>query len=153
MGVTDDLAWLKDPTQPWLRDPVLLERWFLILALTIAIDFDGVLHPYTDGWTGSVPADEPPMPGAGDFLVALKSRDFRLVVFSTRCDHPEGLAGTIAWLEKWGLMPYIDDVTCQKPAAVAYVDDRAVPFQGSWSDVWTGIDRLMAGRAHGAGHG
>ncbi len=44
------------------------EGWFKNLARTIAVDYDGVLHPYTAGWVGSVPADEEPMPGAPEFL-------------------------------------------------------------------------------------
>lgn len=126
------------------------ERWFDALARTVAVDFDGVLHPYTEGWVGAVPADEPPMLGADAFLQQLRGQGYRIVVFSTRCEREDGLAGTRAWLEKWGLAPLIDDVTCQKPAAVAYVDDRAVPFVGDWSTVLAGVERLAAGRAHGA---
>lgn len=127
------------------------ERWFANLARTVAVDFDGVLHPYSRGWVGSVPDDEPPMPGATAFLIRLKNAGYRVVVFSTRCDHDEGLAGTREWLERQGLDEFVDDVTCKKPAAVAYVDDRAVPFTGSWESVEEGIARLAAGRAHGAG--
>lgn len=126
------------------------EEWFAVLARTIAFDFDGVLHPYTDGWVGSVPADEPPTPGARELLEKLRTAGFRIVVFSTRCDHGEGLNGTIDWLEKHGLLVLVDEVGCQKPAAIAYVDDRAVPFQGDWEAVEAGIARLAEGRPHGA---
>lgn len=126
------------------------EGWFNTLARTVAVDFDGVLHPYTEGWVGSVPADEPPMPGARDFLRRLIESGYRIVVFSTRCDHEDGLVGTRNWLLAHGLLGFIDDVTCQKPAAVAYVDDRAVPFVGDWADVHAGIERLANGRSHGA---
>lgn len=130
--------------------PAEQERWFAGLARTVAVDFDGVLHPYTKGWIGAVPDDEPPMPGAPDFLGKLVDEGYRVVVFSTRCEREDGLAGTKAWLDKWDLSRFVDDVTCQKPAAVAYVDDRAVPFVGDWSAVWDGVERLAAGRAHGA---
>lgn len=126
------------------------EGWFAALAKTVAVDFDGVLHPYTEGWVGSMPADEPPTEGADEFLRTLVDAGYRIVVFSTRCDHPEGLDGTRAWLAKWGLMRHVDDVTCQKPAAVAYVDDRAVAFTGNWGEVLDGIAGLAKGRPHGA---
>lgn len=118
------------------------EGWFAELTRTLAVDYDGVLHPYTAGWVGSVPADEPPMPGAQEFLEYYHGRGWRIVVFSTRCDHPEGLAGTRAWLEANGLMPFIADVTHEKPAAIAYVDDRAVPSKGDWDAVRQGISEL-----------
>lgn len=132
------------------HDPEYRERWFSALAKTIAVDFDGVLHPYTDGWVGPVPADEPPTEGAETFLATLVGDGFRIVVFSTRCDTEEGLAGTCAWLDKHKLTPMIHDVTCQKPAAVAYVDDRAVTFRGDWASVLNEIDVLADGRPHGA---
>lgn len=117
---------------------------------TVALDFDGVLHPYTDGWLGPVPADEPPMAGALEF-VQQHAEEFVFVVFSTRCADPEGLRATCAWLTKYGFAPYIRDVTCEKPKAVAYVDDRAVPFTGSWDTVLEGVRQLAAGRQSGAG--
>lgn len=127
------------------------ERWFAQLARTVAVDFDGVLHPYTEGWVGPEPADEPPMPGAVEFLTVLVGDGFRVVVFSTRCDTEEGLEGTRRWLAKHGLDPLIDDVTCRKPAAVAYVDDRAVSYRaGNWPECLNEIDRLAGGRPHGA---
>lgn len=116
---------------------------------TVAIDFDGVLHPYTAGWTGSVPADEGPVWGARETLVALRENGYKLVVFSTRADHHEGLIGIQEWLNKWDLFRFIDRVTHEKPAAVAYVDDRAVSYQGDWTWVLAEVERLAKGRAHG----
>lgn len=139
-----------NPEQAHLHDPALLERWFEKLGRTIAIDFDGVLHPYTEGWVGSTPADEPPMPGALEFLQELHGKGYTLVVFSTRADHEAGHAGIVAWLDEHGLGEFIERVTAMKPAAIAYVDDRAVPFTGHFGAVLDGIDRLAEGRAHGA---
>ncbi len=132
-------------------DPGYRERWFSTLARTVAVDFDGVLHPYTKGWVGPVPADEPPTPGAREFLEALVADGYRVVIFSTRCDTPEGLAGTCDWINQHGLAGLIDNVTSQKPAAVAYVDDRAVVYRhGNWIQCQAEINRLATGRAHGA---
>lgn len=133
-----------------IGNPELLREWFEALSKTVAVDFDGVLHPYTQGWVGSKPDNEPPMEGAIQFLIDLKDRGYRIVVFSTRCNHPEGLTGVTDWLNEWGLLRYIEDITCNKPAAVAYVDDRAVPFTGLWNPVIDHVERLAKGRAHGA---
>lgn len=128
-----------------------LKGWFATLARTIAVDFDGVLHPYTAGWVGSVPADEAPTPGALDFLDWCAVEGYRVVVFSTRADHKEGLDGIWDWLLAHKLASYVADVTHAKPPAVAYVDDRAVPYVGDWQAVREGIWVLSAGRSHGAG--
>jgi hypothetical protein len=132
-------------------DDLNLERTFAALAKTIAVDFDGVLHPYTKGWTGPVPEDEPPSPGAREFLEWCAAAGYRVVVFSTRAQHQEGFDGILDWLEQWNLSRLVFDVTHTKPPAVAYVDDRAVPFVGGdWTAVREGIDRLTRGPAHGA---
>lgn len=139
-----------------LHDPAALERWFTILAKTIAVDFDGTLHPYSAGWCGSKPADEEPIEGAQEFLSDLHGAGYRVVVFSTRADHDEGRTGIIEWLAKHGLDAFVSDVSHLKVAAIAYVDDRAVPFAGGrWgllerADALAHIERLSSGRAHGA---
>lgn len=140
--------------------PTLVERlgpehpemkgWFDKLARTVAVDFDGVLHPYSAGWVGSVPADEPPVPGAEGFLKWCVENEYRVVVFSTRADHVEGKKGIEDWLAAHRLAQYVAEVTHTKPPAVAYVDDRAVPYRGSWASVRYGIEGLAGGRAHGA---
>ena len=117
---------------------------------TVAVDFDGVLHPYTRGWVGSVPDDEAPMQGAHELLAALVDTGFTVVVFSTRADHGEGHDGITAWLERHQLAAYIDRVTHEKPPAVAYVDDRAVRWYGDWEEAFDGVMELAEGRRHGA---
>lgn len=136
----------------WRDDPVQLEGWFNNLARTVAIDFDGVLHPYTKGWTGSVPDDEGPIPGAAATLIALRAAGYKIIVFSTRADHHEGLVGIQEWLNKWDLFMFVSRVTHEKPPAVAYIDDRAVSFTGDWEHVLSEVERLANGRAHGAGN-
>lgn len=140
--------------QAHLHDPVLLQKWFDTLARTIAVDFDGTLHPYTVGWVASVPEPEAPIVGAYDFLVNLHALGYRIVVFSCRADHPEGKQGIEDWLHDYGLGAYVDEVTHLKPPAIAYVDDRALTFDGSnWSEITDGIGRLAAGGPHGTGKG
>lgn len=131
------------------------ESWFQTLARTVAVDFDGTLHPYTDGWTGSVPEDEPPIPGAKTFVAWLINDGFDVVIFSTRADHDDGRVGIEQWLAKWfgyGIAAQLR-VTHEKPPAVAYVDDRAVPVDPSdpeWEAVLARVHVLAAGRPHGA---
>jgi len=132
-------------------DPKLVkEGWFETLARTIAVDFDGVLHPYSGGWQGSVPATEDPTEGALEFLEWCKKNDYRVVVYSTRANHAEGLQGIADWLNTHKFSEYIADITHEKPPAVAYVDDRAVPFTGSWISVYANIQHLVRQDHRGA---
>lgn len=91
-------------------------------AKTLAVDFDGVIHAYTKGWNGGACYDDP-SPGTLDALRELSKR-YRLVVFTARHD----LVAVAAWLQTHRMAHYFDDVTNRKPAAVAYIDDRAVRF-------------------------
>lgn len=112
----------------------------------VALDFDGVLHSYTSGWTGYTPAD-PPVPGALVFVDTLINAGARPVVLTSRADSPEGLAATERYLAEHGF-PALP-VTCEKIGAVAYVDDRAVPFRQdagtSWEQVLADVVRLARG--------
>jgi hypothetical protein len=90
------------------------------------IDFDGVIHPYTRGWVGPVPDDEPPVEGAGSFIAMLQDRGYEVVVFTTRAED----ASSRNHVERY-IAQYLNlslQVTNIKLPAVAYIDDRAVEF-------------------------
>ncbi|HYE93919.1 MAG TPA: hypothetical protein VEA38_23010 [Terriglobales bacterium] len=103
------------------------------MTKTIALDFDGVLHPYTRGWTGPVPDDEPPTYGAVAAVQRIKNEGYRVSIFTCRALTADGRAGVIAWCKRYGIEA--DEVTAIKPHAVLYVDDRAIRFEGNWSQV------------------
>lgn len=96
---------------------------------TVAIDFDGVLHSYARGWTGPMPED-PPVPGARDFVDWLIAQGYRIAIVSSRCLEEEGLKNVLHWLAEHGFR--WDEVTSKKVPAVAYLDDRAVRFDGDF---------------------
>ncbi|MBY8341838.1 hypothetical protein JYK17_17560 [Streptomyces sp. KC 17012] len=106
--------------------------------MTIAVDFDGVIHAYSRGWQDGTIYD-PPMPGALEGLRALMARD-AVFVFTSRS--PEQVAD---WLFEHGefnitweppgdaICEFWNDrdrilVTNRKLPATAYLDDRAVRF-------------------------
>lgn len=118
---------------------------------TVAVDFDGTLHPYTDGWTGILPADEPPNPLAVEFLKMCKTRGWDVIVFSCRASEWEGAEGIAQWIGRHGLAPFVTSITHEKPVAFAYVDDRAVPFRGDWLASFARVEQL-ADHPSGAAH-
>lgn len=99
---------------------------------TVCVDLDGVLAQY-DGWKGVEHIGDP-IPGAREFLSALKALPAKVVIHTTRTNtmSNQGVPGTKLlflveeWLKKHD-MPHDTVATAEgKPLAVAYVDDRAV---------------------------
>jgi phosphoglycolate phosphatase-like HAD superfamily hydrolase len=100
---------------------------------TVAVDFDGVLNTYT-GWQGE---DElfDPREGVEWFLDEL-TKTYEVVIYTTR-----DAVRVMHWLEHHGLAPYISSVeNGEKPKAVAYLDDRAVRFDGDYRSALHHID-------------
>jgi len=107
--------------------------------LTVAADFDGVIHAYSKGWQDGSIYDEP-VPGA---FAAIRDLQRVYAVAVHTCRDPVTVA---AWLNEHGIPAIADPagehgrwedqetvlVTNRKPLAIAYIDDRAIRFQ-SWA--------------------
>lgn len=100
----------------------------------LAIDFDGVIHNFDKGWhDGTCYGD--PIPGALEAIKKL-SREWNIIVFTAkvRTDRPlvNGKTGkelVREWLEKYGVMQYVSEITFEKPRAEYYIDDKALEFR------------------------
>lgn len=100
------------------------------MAKTAVFDFDGVIHSYTSGWLGETTIPDPPVPGIREALKEIHGAGYEVVVVSTRCATAKGKGAIEAWLYNNGLREYIDKVCKEKPPAIAYIDDRAICFDG-----------------------
>jgi ribonucleotide monophosphatase NagD (HAD superfamily) len=103
--------------------------------MTIAVDFDGVLHLYSKGWNGGEIYDEV-VPGAKQAMEQLKAAGHKIYIFSTRSNkifHKEGNQDKLMkdWLEK-NEIPFDKIWTFGKPMADLFIDDRAIGFRGNW---------------------
>ena len=103
----------------------------------LAIDFDGVIHKNSKGFHDGTIYDEP-IDGAVEAIKEL-SKKYDIVIFTAKVksDRPllHGKTGrelVEEWLDKYGLLSYIKDITSEKPRAVAYIDDKAIEFK-SWT--------------------
>lgn len=99
---------------------------------TLAVDFDGVLHNYDGRWKGHSSIEGEPVDGAIAWLREILD-EFDVVIHTTRGATVLGQNAVLAWLERAGLelelYPTLH-VTDEKPPALAYLDDRALRFQG-----------------------
>ena len=105
--------------------------------MTVAIDFDGVLHRYSDGWKDGQIYDEP-VDGSREALQAMKDQGWKIYIFSTRSNklyHKEQEKAQDqamkTWLDQHGI-PYDRIWNFGKPMADLYIDDRALTFRGDW---------------------
>lgn len=115
----------------------------------LTIDFDGVLNSYKSGWEGAGVINDPPNPGAIDFLLTVlpsynaetgqvtDDKGLRVGIFSSRCREPSGVEAIKRWLKRWGLPDYYIDhgilgFTATKEAAFLHIDDRAWTFRGEF---------------------
>lgn len=117
---------------------------------TVAIDFDGVIHRYSQGYQDGTAYDEP-VTGAFEAIRALMEH-YAVYVHSTRDPHqiqdwlarhqfpypseiiPDAL---VFWKKK-----KILGISTRKVPAIAYIDDRAVRFQDNWPEVLRRVNVL-----------
>lgn len=107
--------------------------------LIVAVDFDGVIHPYVSGYKG--PGDfQPPYDGAKEALAALQGLGYDILINTCRGeaklieDYLNGHNIPFNWVNDYG------DADTDKPDgfipnpkkvfADIYIDDRAIRFQG-----------------------
>lgn len=95
--------------------------------LTVAVDFDGVINKYK-GWDGENDLSVP-QSGVKYFLEEL-NKEYSVIIFTARdTDKVE------EWFKKYELDKYILHITNMKPRAVAYIDDRAINYDGNYKKV------------------
>lgn len=124
----------------------------------LCIDFDGVIHAYTSPWTNATTISDGPVPGALRWL--WKATEwFNVYVYSSRSSIPEARQAMRYWMAAHSADEFghdhpmaapndRDDFTypiifaSEKPAAFLTIDDRALTFDGDWSE-WDPADLLM----------
>jgi len=74
------------------------------------------------------------------FLISLHQMGYKVVIFTVI-----DTEAVWDWLRKFDLHVHIDDVTNSKPPAVAYIDDRAINFNGNYQDA---LNALKGFKSH-----
>jgi len=103
----------------------------------IAIDFDGVIHNNSKGFFDGTVYDDP-IPGSINAIKEL-SKTYTIVIYTAKAkpDRPlvNGKTGEELiweWFDKHNISSYIKEVTCEKPRAIVYIDDKAIRFE-NWN--------------------
>ena len=103
---------------------------------TIAVDFDGVIHGYSEGYKDGSIYDKP-IAGAFQNLEKLIDKGFKVVIYTTRENHED----IKKWFKKEEWTREVPEITNKKPLALAYIDDRAIHFN-SWNKAMAEVDKL-----------
>lgn len=114
----------------------------------LCVDFDGVIHSYTSGWRGEAIIPDPPVKGALAWL--WKATEFWDVqIYSSRSKIEDGRLAMSDWLGRnaalelgdghpmafAGRIDYPITFAYEKPSAFLTIDDRAICFEGDWSEL------------------
>ena len=133
----------------------------------VCVDFDGVIHGYQSGWKGVSVIPDPPVPGAIQALVDMVDAGISVAIYSARSSNIFGRIAMKRWLTKhlgehWvkgGNVPGSLEAECLgdaedairhfmwpwfKPSAIMTIDDRALTFNGNWSDPQYSAESLRA---------
>lgn len=117
----------------------------------LSLDFDGVIHSYTSGWSGADIIKDPPVPGAIEFITYAVD-EFDVNIFSTRNTQPGAIPAMKSWLLQHliiyyaGVEDYARDTLSKinfplnKPAAFVGIDDRIILFEG----IFPSMERLKS---------
>jgi hypothetical protein len=111
----------------------------------LCVDFDGVIHAYTSPWTNAETVSDGPVPGALKWL--WKATEwFDVQIYSSRSKTESGIQAMRLWMARQCAAEFDMDhpmnnspfpiMFChEKPAAFLTIDDRALTFEGDWSEI------------------
>ena len=113
----------------------------------VAIDFDGVIHNFDKGWHDGTCYGEP-LPGSINAIKSL-SKKYNIIIFTAKAkknrplvNGKTGVELVKEWLEKYGLIDIVSEITSEKPRAKIYIDDNGYRFE-SWEKTLNDIEEIL----------
>ena len=113
----------------------------------VAIDFDGVIHNFDKGWHDGTCYGEP-LPGSIEAIKNL-SKKYNIIIFTAKAkknrpivNGKTGVELVKEWLEKYGLLDYVNEITSEKPRAKIYIDDNGYRFE-NWAKTLNDIEGIL----------
>lgn len=117
--------------------------------MTIAVDFDGVIHRYSKGW-GNGEIYDTPVEGVRETLKILRQNGHKIYIFSVRTNtifHKKDKANQEQMMKDWLLkheIEYDKIWTFGKPMADLFIDDRSIQFKGNWQETLQDINTFKS---------
>tara|TARA_B000000441_G_C21506266_1_gene212350 strand:- start:122 stop:520 length:399 start_codon:yes stop_codon:yes gene_type:complete len=113
----------------------------------VAIDFDGVIHNFDKGWHDGTCYGEP-LPGSINAIKSL-SKKYNIIIFTAKAkknrplvNGKTGVELVKEWLEKYGLIDFVSEITSEKPRAKIYIDDNGYRFE-NWEKTLNDIEEIL----------
>ena len=113
----------------------------------VAIDFDGVINNFDKGWHDGTCYGEP-LPGSINAIKSL-SKKYNIIIFTAKAkknrplvNGKTGVELVKEWLEKYGLIDFVSEITSEKPRAKIYIDDNGYRFE-SWEKTLNDIEEIL----------
>ena len=113
----------------------------------VAIDFYGVIHNFDKGWHDGTCYWEP-LPGSINAIKSL-SKKYNNIIFTAKAkknrplvNGKTGVELVKEWLEKYGLIDFVSEITSEKPRAKIYIDDNGYRFE-SWEKTLNDIEEIL----------
>tara|TARA_B110000003_G_scaffold263389_1_gene287013 strand:+ start:14638 stop:15039 length:402 start_codon:yes stop_codon:yes gene_type:complete len=114
----------------------------------IAIDFDGVVHGNSKGFHDGTIYDKP-IEGSLDAIKWFSSKGYDIVLFTAKAKPDRPLVNNKTgeeliweWLKKYDIDKFIKEITCEKPRAICYIDDKGIRFN-SWKDTLKQFNEII----------
>jgi len=101
----------------------------------IQVDLDGTLLERAENLTTFGAVKE----GAVEALAVLKSKGYRIEVFTARPDP----AAVKTYIESTPLKDHVAEITNVKKDAIVFIDDRSYRFEGSWNKALNELNGIL----------
>lgn len=96
---------------------------------TVVFDFDGVIHSFVTPFVDNSIIPDKPVDGIREEIDRIRKAGYKVIVVSARMSTSGGYKAIVQYLKTHGIV--VDGIMREKPPAVAYIDDRAIFFDGN----------------------
>ena len=106
----------------------------------VVFDFDGVIHSFFTPFQENGIIPDKPVEGIREEIQRIRKAGYKVIVVSARMSTVVGYNAIVQYLKDNNIE--VDGVMREKPPAIAYIDDRAIRFNGKSEGLLENIQNL-----------